>query len=501
MISTLLLAILNSFWLVAAVAVSAVLAMRIVPRFSAATRYAIWWTVLGATLVLPAVRSMPSITSGSRDAAVTPAGDASRTTAVADVDTAAVAAEPDSAADLRASASHPAFFPLHLPAGRWPLWVLAVWTVVFLFHLARIAWSYRYLRGVTRRARKPSAEQRLNFDQWVLTCHVRRPVRLLLSDEIASPMAVGFRHPAVLVPGPLMAELSEAELDHALLHEIAHIARYDDWTNLIARVAAAGLVLHPIAAWVLRRIAREREIACDDWVVGVTGAARPYAECLARLLEVCSTRRHELLATGLASPTTLAGERIERLIHYAGVAPRASARRVALTLAMAAGFVAAGAYASSWVALADKSADKPADAPVAAPAPAPAPAAAFSRAVAPQPLSPPSPLARVTPAPFPVPAEAPAPAPQPERPGFLAALRAAGYTNLSVDEIIELKIHGVSADYITAMNRAGFGHLTQRQLVDSRIHGVTPEDVQRAKKFAPNIKFEQVLRLKMAAVI
>src|SRR5205085_2946501 len=89
----------------------------------------------------------------------------------------------------------------------------------------------------------------------------------------------------------------------------------DDWTNLMGRLASAAFVLHPVAAWVLRRIEREREIACDDWVVAATGSAVHYAATLARLFEFCCTRRRELLATGMAHRSSNLGERIEILLR------------------------------------------------------------------------------------------------------------------------------------------------------------------------------------------
>jgi len=64
-------------------------------------------------------------------------------------------------------------------------------------------------------------------------------------------------------------------------------------TNMAGRLAASVVALHPLARWVLGRIERERELACDDWVVALTGSARPYAASLARLFELCWTRRRE----------------------------------------------------------------------------------------------------------------------------------------------------------------------------------------------------------------
>src|SRR5207244_387246 len=186
-------------------------------------------------------------------------------------------------------------------------WMLAFWSAVLVFRLAQIAWSYRYIRGIKSRSRRATSAQRLNFDEWLMVCRIRRQARLLVSNEIASPMAVGFLRPAVILPETLLSEFTEAELDHVLLHELAHLARRDDWTNLLARLAGATLALHPVAAWVLRRIEREREIACDDWVVAMTGSARPYAASLARLFELCWGRRREMLATGITGGASRLG--------------------------------------------------------------------------------------------------------------------------------------------------------------------------------------------------
>src|SRR5258708_20170297 len=137
---------------------------------------------------------------------------------------------------------------------------------------------------------------------------------LLVSDEIASPLAAGFLHPMIVMPERLLDQMDEPELDCVLLHERAHVARRDDWTNLMAGVATALFAFHPVALWILKRIEREREIACDDWVVAKTGSARRYAATLARLFEVCPVRRHELLATGMARPSPPLAHRLPLLL-------------------------------------------------------------------------------------------------------------------------------------------------------------------------------------------
>jgi hypothetical protein len=285
-------------------------------------------------------------------------------------------------------------------------------------------------------ARTAAPEYRDNLDAHVSAYGVRRQVRVLVSDDIPVPVAVGFLRPAVLLPEALLAELTPVELDHVLLHELAHLARRDDWTNLLTRIAWAVFALHPVAAFALRQIDRERELACDDWVVAATGAAHPYAASLARLFELCASQRRILLASGIADGGSQLGNRIALLLRRGReFTPQASALRVSLCSAALLVFVIAASRAPAWVAFAQTS--SPAAPPRFGPPPAPAPAGN----------------------------------------SLLAALVANGYGDLSVDEIISLKEQGVSPDFITGMAHSGMGKLRPAMLIALKQQGVRPEYV------------------------
>jgi bla regulator protein BlaR1 len=337
--SEILLAALNSLWQAALVAGAVWLTLRLLrrggfQRINAATRYAIWWAVLGVTLALPAAPAMvtwwharqrPPLEAGSKVATPRP--------------TAAPAIE-----------ESPAIVTLKEErAARWPAWVLAAWAALCLYRLFQIGRSYVYLRGVKRRASVSQAAMP----------SIRRSTRLLLSSEIASPMAVGFLHPAVILPESLPDELAQPEMEHVLLHEAAHIARKDDWTNLLARLLGAALALHPVAWWILRRIEREREIACDDWVVARTGSARPYAQSLARVSELRWSKKDsaegEALASGIFGGGSRLGERIEMLlVRGRDFSARASTGRVAASAVLLLGCVIAGSLAPQVIAFAQE---------------------------------------------------------------------------------------------------------------------------------------------------
>ena len=82
-----------------------------------------------------------------------------------------------------------------------------------------------------------------------------------------------------------MATVSDAELRQIVLHECEHLRRYDDWLNLLQKLALALFPLNLALIWVDRRLGLERELACDAGVIAQTGAPLDYAACLARLAE------------------------------------------------------------------------------------------------------------------------------------------------------------------------------------------------------------------------
>ncbi len=99
---------------------------------------------------------------------------------------------------------------------------------------------------------------------------------------------VGFVTPTVVVPHPLSEELGANDLRRIALHEAAHAQRLDHWTNLFVQIVRAVLFFNPVVYYVAGRIAIEREIACDDRVIEVTGDRVVYAACLSEIARTVS---------------------------------------------------------------------------------------------------------------------------------------------------------------------------------------------------------------------
>jgi beta-lactamase regulating signal transducer with metallopeptidase domain len=112
-----------------------------------------------------------------------------------------------------------------------------------------------------------------------------RKIALCTSEKVRVPTAIGLAKPAILIPGWVLQELSPDELTQIVLHELAHLRRWDDWTNLAQQLVKAIFIFHPAVWWIEKKLAFERESACDEAVVAQTSSPRAYAECLAHLAE------------------------------------------------------------------------------------------------------------------------------------------------------------------------------------------------------------------------
>jgi penicillin-binding protein 2 len=78
-------------------------------------------------------------------------------------------------------------------------------------------------------------------------------------------------------------------LEAVLAHELAHVRRHDYLVNVLQTGVETLLFYHPAVWWVSRQIRAEREHACDDMAVRVTGDAVTYARALTRIERMRTT--------------------------------------------------------------------------------------------------------------------------------------------------------------------------------------------------------------------
>ena len=194
-------------------------------------------------------------------------------------------------------------------------YMFVAWATVTLAGLARVILATVHV-GRLRANAVPADMESLPADIRALIEEAQksRPVSVLVSQRLEVPTAIGFRNPAVIFPAWMLETTPAEELKYILLHELAHLRRRDDWTNLAQKVLKAVFFFLPSVWWIERRLSLDREMACDDAVLAHSGTPRRYAECLARVAERSFLRRQLALAQAAVGRVRQLTERVTMIL-------------------------------------------------------------------------------------------------------------------------------------------------------------------------------------------
>jgi beta-lactamase regulating signal transducer with metallopeptidase domain len=237
------------------------------PRVSASLRYDLWWLALATILAAP---FLPMLL---------PQQGVSLVRAVPPLPTVEVSA----AASLRG-------------------WLVVVaWAAIAAYSLTQVVVAAVVLCRRKREAIPFPTEIEIQLPLWNARIG-SRAARLCVSPVVRSAAVFGGREPAIAVSPALLETLSSRDLDLVLMHEWAHVQRYDDLANAVQQVVQSVFGMHPGVRWCARQLDLQRELACDARVVNDTGSSKAYAACLARLAEMVNVRGVVTLA-----PSVLAG--------------------------------------------------------------------------------------------------------------------------------------------------------------------------------------------------
>lgn len=169
-----------------------------------------------------------------------------------------------------------------------------------------------------------------------------RPVRILTSLRVETPLVLGWLRPVILMPASAFLNLSPEALEAVLAHELAHIHRGDYLINILQTLAESFLFFHPAAWWLSHQIRELREHCCDDVAVALCGDPMILAEGLSTLEGLRRSSRFEPEPALAAAKGSLM-HRIFRLVSPKA-APLPSLRGLALLLAGAT-FLGAATFA------------------------------------------------------------------------------------------------------------------------------------------------------------
>jgi beta-lactamase regulating signal transducer with metallopeptidase domain len=296
-------------------------------RASAASRHVVWMAALVAVVMVPVVAMWaPPLPIRLPSPAAAPDVSVSQSARIAR-ETIAASVMPNSTTPVMPVSLTPTD-PVRIISG--------IWTggsaLLLLFH----AWG-------AFRARRMSRDATTVDDARILTraadlaarLHVRRPVRVLTVSDNRMPVTWGAIRPALFLPAAA-SSWSDRRLDAVLIHELAHVARFDSVAQSIARAVVAAMWPNPLVWMAARRARLEREKACDDLVLSFGARPSSYATDLLALLRSLGAPAAPHAGVGMARRTQI--EQRLRSILSADVDRR---RRSAISVFVAAAILAA----------------------------------------------------------------------------------------------------------------------------------------------------------------
>lgn len=273
------------------VAMAAAAVLRVIPRSRTQARYGFLWATCAVVVALPAV---PYILAAASP--VTAAGNT--------------------------SPSLDAF--VSVPTAWWTSTavVAALWIGWSGLYAARLVVAGVALRETRRECREcpPGLETRLRH--WSRLRTTARRTRVVLSTRVRSAAVLSWGSPVIALAPALLDQLSDTDLDRIVLHEWAHVQRRDDVARLIQLLLRAVAGWHPALWWLERRLELEREVACDEMAIAVTGSAKAYATCLATLAALPSGPVDPVPALAAVSSADLRRRVVRILAGYQAASAR-----------------------------------------------------------------------------------------------------------------------------------------------------------------------------------
>ena len=245
--------------------------LRVLRGAPAATRHAVCWTALVAILGLPFIPSLWGLAM-----TVTPAP---VTAPAATVDQPRASAGPAPLVRLPAMVSATSA----LLGAAWMLWTM--------LQAVRVVRDVRWLRRARRRCRALPAAIAARFSPTTARLVDATRARVVLCDVVRAAAVLGGGQPVIGLQRRLVNALSDTELNAVLVHELAHVVRRDSVASVVQRAVHVLVGWHPGVWWVMRRLALEREMACDEAALAEAGGPKAYATCLTRIAGLAQRAR------------------------------------------------------------------------------------------------------------------------------------------------------------------------------------------------------------------
>ena len=223
------------------------------------------------------------------------------------------------------------------------LWLIGA-PLTFALLASGLVGSERLRRKCTALTDGPAAAA---CEQLRQAMRITRQVSIAVCDHIAQPVLIGILRPLILLPASALSGWTPEELEMVLVHELAHVRRWDNLVNLLQRIVESALFFHPAVWLISRQVRRDREECCDAVVVSPIERPHDYAALLVSIAAKLQARRPAALAAASAMADHPLAGRVRRILKLEDEPMWISRRTLGLTLILPLMLIAAVIYSGA----------------------------------------------------------------------------------------------------------------------------------------------------------
>jgi beta-lactamase regulating signal transducer with metallopeptidase domain len=159
--------------------------------------------------------------------------------------------------------------------------IFLVWLLFFMLKSFKMVGGLLYIQRIRNyKIHTATEELKHKVELFSQQIGIKRAIRLVESELVKVPVAVGWLKPMILLPVGIALQLTPEQLEGVLWHELAHIRRRDYLVNILQGLVETVFFFNPGLLWLSSLIRAEREACCDDMVLDRMNRKANYLEAL-----------------------------------------------------------------------------------------------------------------------------------------------------------------------------------------------------------------------------
>jgi beta-lactamase regulating signal transducer with metallopeptidase domain/protocatechuate 3,4-dioxygenase beta subunit len=144
---------------------------------------------------------------------------------------------------------------------------------------------------------------------------LRTSPKVWLIDGLSQPFVWGIFRGSIYLPANFSAAGTIADRQGIILHELAHVARFDALVNFMQVITQGLFFFHPLVWWANSRIRQEREKCCDEVAIArLGGSPRQYGSAIVETLVREYEDRRPLPSLAVAGSVKNIEDRVKTLM-------------------------------------------------------------------------------------------------------------------------------------------------------------------------------------------